>query len=149
MKSLKPKNQKPIYLDEKDLSESLKYIEGHYKNRNIAIFLLKACENKRFRRYADSAHEVFFVGHSDLTLVPVAAVITEARRQQLVGGISEKVKVLSVQLYRGRESFGRFRIIAASLLILVYAAVTIGLPHLFPDYHLISQPCQQILQAIP
>ncbi|PJN52648.1 hypothetical protein CXK86_20555 [Paenibacillus sp. BGI2013] len=36
------KNKKPIYLEEEDLSESLKYIERRYKNRNIVIFLLMA-----------------------------------------------------------------------------------------------------------
>ncbi|MEW4425880.1 tyrosine-type recombinase/integrase [Paenibacillus pabuli] len=41
-KSKTEKNKKPIYLEEEDLSESLKYIEGRYKNRNIAIFLLMA-----------------------------------------------------------------------------------------------------------
>lgn len=41
-KSKTEKNRKPIYLEEEDLSESLKYIEGRYKNRNIAIFLLMA-----------------------------------------------------------------------------------------------------------
>ncbi|SDM30706.1 integrase/recombinase XerD [Paenibacillus sp. OK060] len=41
-KSKTEKNKKPVYLEEEDLTESLKYIDGRYRNRNIAIFLLMA-----------------------------------------------------------------------------------------------------------
>ncbi|WP_338709171.1 tyrosine-type recombinase/integrase [Paenibacillus amylolyticus] len=41
-KSKTEKNKKPVYLEEEDLTESLKFIEGRYRNRNIAIFLLMA-----------------------------------------------------------------------------------------------------------
>lgn len=34
------KNKSPVYLEEDELVESLNYIEGRYRNRNIAIFLL-------------------------------------------------------------------------------------------------------------
>lgn len=34
------KNKKPVYLEESELIESLQYINGRYRNRNIAIFLL-------------------------------------------------------------------------------------------------------------
>ncbi|MDR6726158.1 site-specific recombinase XerD [Paenibacillus amylolyticus] len=41
-KSKTEKNKKPTYLEEEDLSKSLQFIEGRYKNRNIAMFLLMA-----------------------------------------------------------------------------------------------------------
>lgn len=67
-----------------------------------------------------------------LTLVPVVVVITEARRQQRVGVISEKGKRAVGSTASAARKSGRVRAIAASLLVLVYAAVTIGLPLLFP-----------------
>ncbi|QHW34805.1 tyrosine-type recombinase/integrase [Paenibacillus rhizovicinus] len=39
-KSKTEKNKKPVYLEEEELADSLAYIEGRYRNRNIAIFLL-------------------------------------------------------------------------------------------------------------
>ncbi|WP_246062088.1 tyrosine-type recombinase/integrase [Paenibacillus oralis] len=39
-KSKTEKNKNPVYLEEEDLVDSLQYIEGRYRNRNIAIFLL-------------------------------------------------------------------------------------------------------------
>ncbi|GBF75919.1 hypothetical protein PA598K_04353 [Paenibacillus sp. 598K] len=39
-KSKTEKNKKPVYLEEEEIVESLKYIQGRYRNRNIAIFLL-------------------------------------------------------------------------------------------------------------
>lgn len=41
-KSKTEKNKKPIYIEEEDLREILPLIDGRYKNRNIAIFLLMA-----------------------------------------------------------------------------------------------------------
>ncbi|WP_374987777.1 tyrosine-type recombinase/integrase [Paenibacillus sp. R14(2021)] len=39
-KSKTEKNKKPVYLEEEELVESLAFIEGRYRDRNIAIFLL-------------------------------------------------------------------------------------------------------------
>ncbi|MEC0245450.1 tyrosine-type recombinase/integrase [Paenibacillus chitinolyticus] len=39
-KSKTEKNKKPVYLEEDELVQSLEYINGRYRNRNIAIFLL-------------------------------------------------------------------------------------------------------------
>ncbi|WP_068775042.1 tyrosine-type recombinase/integrase [Paenibacillus sp. FJAT-26967] len=39
-KSKTEKNKKPVYLEEEELVQSLDYISGRYRNRNIAIFLL-------------------------------------------------------------------------------------------------------------
>ncbi|MEO3944862.1 tyrosine-type recombinase/integrase [Gorillibacterium sp. CAU 1737] len=39
-KSKTEKNKNPVYLEEEDLVASLAYIEGRYRNRNMAIFLL-------------------------------------------------------------------------------------------------------------
>mgnify|MGYP001248605186 CR=1 FL=1 len=39
-KSKTEKNKKPIYLEEHELIQFLKHIDGRYRNRNIAIFLL-------------------------------------------------------------------------------------------------------------
>ncbi|MFE6799800.1 tyrosine-type recombinase/integrase, partial [Paenibacillus chitinolyticus] len=39
-KSKTEKNKKPVYLEEEELVQSLEYINGRYRNRNIAIFLL-------------------------------------------------------------------------------------------------------------
>jgi site-specific recombinase XerD len=39
-KSKTEKNKKPIYLEEDELIQSLQYINGRYRDRNIAIFLL-------------------------------------------------------------------------------------------------------------
>jgi integrase/recombinase XerD len=39
-KSKTEKNKKPIYLDQEDLGKLIHYIDGRYKNRNIAIYLL-------------------------------------------------------------------------------------------------------------
>ncbi|MCM3130223.1 MULTISPECIES: tyrosine-type recombinase/integrase [unclassified Paenibacillus] len=39
-KSKTERNKKPVYLEEEELVESLQFIKGRYRNRNIAIFLL-------------------------------------------------------------------------------------------------------------
>ncbi|MFC0330137.1 tyrosine-type recombinase/integrase [Paenibacillus sepulcri] len=39
-KSKTEKNKKPVYLEEEELVETLQYIGGRYRSRNIAIFLL-------------------------------------------------------------------------------------------------------------
>ncbi|MGV2886055.1 tyrosine-type recombinase/integrase [Paenibacillus taichungensis] len=39
-KSKTEKNKNPVYLEEEDLAEFLEFIDGRYRNRNIAIFLL-------------------------------------------------------------------------------------------------------------
>ena len=39
-KSKTEKNKKPVYLEEEEIVESLQYIHGRYRNRNVAIFLL-------------------------------------------------------------------------------------------------------------
>ncbi|MBM7563088.1 tyrosine-type recombinase/integrase [Paenibacillus sacheonensis] len=39
-KSKTEKNKKPVYLEEEELVESFSYIDGRYRSRNMAIFLL-------------------------------------------------------------------------------------------------------------
>jgi integrase/recombinase XerD len=39
-KSKTEKNKKPVYLEEEELIDTLQYIDGRYRERNIAIFLL-------------------------------------------------------------------------------------------------------------
>ncbi|WP_079909541.1 tyrosine-type recombinase/integrase [Paenibacillus sp. 32352] len=39
-KSKTEKNRKPVYLEENDLKQTMQYIDGRYKNRNMAVFLL-------------------------------------------------------------------------------------------------------------
>ncbi|ANE48992.1 recombinase XerC [Paenibacillus swuensis] len=39
-KSKTEKNKKPVYLEEQDLANALQFINGRYKERNIAIFML-------------------------------------------------------------------------------------------------------------
>lgn len=39
-KSKTEKNKIPVYLEEQDLHKAISYVEGRYRNRNLAIFLL-------------------------------------------------------------------------------------------------------------
>ncbi|RAP75634.1 tyrosine-type recombinase/integrase [Paenibacillus montanisoli] len=39
-KSKTEKNKKPVYLEEEDLVRTLAFVDGRYRNRNLAIFLL-------------------------------------------------------------------------------------------------------------
>ncbi|MEK4370689.1 alpha/beta hydrolase family protein [Paenibacillus sp. FSL R5-0473] len=71
-----------------------------------------------------------------LTLVPLVVLFTKARRQQQSGvtSLNSKGSGASASTSTVTRKFGRVRIIATSLLVLVYAIVSIGLPLLFPVF---------------
>ncbi|OMF61603.1 acetylhydrolase [Paenibacillus sp. FSL R5-0766] len=71
-----------------------------------------------------------------LTLVPLVVLFTKARRQQQSGVtlLNSKRSGVSTSTSPVAGKFGHVRIIATSLLVLVYAVVSIGLPLLFPVF---------------
>ncbi|MGN7416013.1 alpha/beta hydrolase family protein [Paenibacillus sp. SAF-068] len=71
-----------------------------------------------------------------LTLVPLAALFTDSRRQQhsSAATLNSKGSEASVTTSTSTSKFGRIRAIAVSLTVLVYAFVSISLPLLFPVF---------------
>ncbi|MGF9697210.1 alpha/beta hydrolase family protein [Paenibacillus sp. MABNR03] len=69
-----------------------------------------------------------------LTLVPLIGIMAEARRQQRSVTTVGKHAAASSSSTSAVQKTGRVRIIATSMLVLVYAAVTVGLPLLFPVF---------------
>lgn len=95
-KSKTEKNKKPVYLEEEELALSLAFIDGRYRNRNLAIFLLMSyCGlrvgevhrlNRSDYKKAKGTIEVFGKGRK-WNEIPVpealAAMLTEVERERI------------------------------------------------------------------
>ncbi|KOR89196.1 tyrosine-type recombinase/integrase [Paenibacillus solani] len=102
-KSKTEKNKIPVYLEEQDLQKALSYVEGRYRNRNLAIFLLMGYCGLRVGEVHRLNLSHFKKEKGTLEVLGKGRKWNEIPLPALVGEYLEKVQEERIQPYSSKE----------------------------------------------
>lgn len=102
-KSKTEKNKIPVYLEEQDLQKALSYVEGRYRNRNLAMFLLMGYCGLRVGEVHRLNLSHFKKEKGTLEVLGKGRKWNEIPLPALVGEYLEKVQEERIQPYSSKE----------------------------------------------